>query len=136
MRQPARGWIDIVLHDSRASQMVAVEVESHIRRIEQQVRWALMKADSLPSWEGWPSGGDSTISQVLIVRRTRATRATAVEFARQLAVAYPAHPEDALASIRGSAPWPGAVLIWALIGPRAVRFLSGRSPWTEPDAGH
>ena len=44
VRQPARGWIDVVLHDPAERRILAVEVESDIRRIEQQVRWAQMKA--------------------------------------------------------------------------------------------
>lgn len=130
--RPARGWIDVVLHEARERVVIATEVESDIRRIEQQVRWARMKADSLPSWDGWPaeptgSGGPTArISQLLIVRRTRATRQLGHEFAAQLALAYPAHPEDALAALTGTAPWQGAALIWAQINPDGVRFLSTR----------
>ena len=115
----------MVLHEERERQIVAVEIESDIRRIEQQLRWAQMKAESLPSWDGWPAGG-AEISRVLIVRRTRATRQTAVEFTRQLAAAYPAHPEDALAALTGAATWPGAAIIWAQIEPERVRFLTAR----------
>lgn len=124
--QPSRGWIDVVLHDPREGILIATEVESDIRRIEQQVRWAKMKSDSLPSWEGWPRDGSPQVSQLLIVRRTRATRAIATEFARQLALAYPAHPEDALAALTGTAPWPGSALVWAQINPDRVRFLPTR----------
>ena len=127
VRRPSRGWIDIVLHDPRESVMVATEIESDIRRIEQQVRWAQMKAESLPSWDRWPTEGAApSISQLLIVRRTRATRATAHEFQRQLALAYPAHPEDALAALTGTAPWPGSSLIWAGMDGGAIRFLPTR----------
>jgi|GEM_PF-1404358 Helix-turn-helix. len=125
VRHPARGWIDVVLHEPRERRIVAVEVESDIRRIEQQIRWSQMKAESLPSWEGWPVEGAET-SRLLIVRRTRATRATAHEFARQLGVAYPAHPEDALAALTGTAAWPGSAMIWAQIDPDGVRFLPMR----------
>jgi transcriptional regulator with XRE-family HTH domain len=125
VRQPARGWIDVVLHDERERRLVGVEIESDIRRIEQQVRWAQMKAESLPSWAGWPAEG-SEISRLLIVRRTRATRQIGNEFARQLAAAYPAHPEDALSSLTGLSTWPGPALIWAQIEPARVRFLGSR----------
>lgn len=125
VRQPARGWIDVVLADASERRIVAVEIESDIRRIEQQVRWTQMKADSLPSWAGWPLEG-AEISRLLIVRRTRATRQIAVEYTRQLAVAYPAHPEDAIAALTGAAPWPGAALVWAQIEPDRVRFLTSR----------
>lgn len=125
VRQPARGWIDLVLHEPRERRVLAVEVESDIRRIEQQVRWARMKAESLPSSDHWPADG-ADISRLLVVRRTRATRQTAVEFARQLAVAYPAHPQDAIAALTGTAEWPGAAMLWAQVEPNRVRFLSTR----------
>jgi hypothetical protein len=48
------------------------------------------------------------------------------EFERQLAVAYPAHPADALAALTGAAPWPGAALIWAEIERDRVRFIARR----------
>lgn len=126
VRQPARGWIDVVLHEPRERVAIATEVESDIRRIDQQVRWAAMKAESMPSWDLWPVDEPPQISQLLIVRRTRATRQTAHEFARQLALAYPAHPEDALAALTGRASWPGSTLIWAKIDATGVRFLPTR----------
>jgi transcriptional regulator with XRE-family HTH domain len=125
VRHPARGWIDVVLYEERERRVVAVEIESDIRRIEQQIRWAQMKAESLPSWDGWPAEG-AEISRLLIVRRTRTTRQTALEFARQLATAHPAHPEDAVAAVTGISPWPGAAMVWAQIEPDRVRFLPGR----------
>jgi transcriptional regulator with XRE-family HTH domain len=126
VRQPTRGWIDVVLSEPRDDQIVAAEVESEIRRIEQQVRWAQMKADALPSWERWPIGSVPHVSKLLIVRRTRSTRQTAIEFAAQLAVAYPAHPEDAIAALTGTAPWPGSTIVWAQIDRDRVRFLPTR----------
>jgi hypothetical protein len=130
VRQPARGWIDLALHDPREGVILAVEIESEIRRIEQQVRWAKMKAESLPSSDVWPQDDGRTeaprISQLLVVRRTRATRQTALEFATQLAAAYPAHPEDAIASLTGVTPWPGPALIWADFGRDRVRLLPRR----------
>jgi len=130
VRQPARGWIDLVLHEPREAVIVATEIESDIRRVEQQVRWATMKAESLPSSDIWPQdgggAGEPRISQLLIVRRTRSTRQKALEFAAQLALAYPAHPEDALAAVTGTKQWPGAAMIWAEINPERVRFLPTR----------
>ncbi len=124
--RPSRGWIDVVLHDPREGLLIAVEVESDIRRIEQLVRWARMKADSLPSWEGWPRDSSPTVSQLLLVRRTRATRQIALEFAGQLALAYPAHPEDALRALTATAPWPGPALVWVQIEATRVDFLPTR----------
>lgn len=125
VRQPSRGWADLVLHEPREQRLLATEVESDVRRLEQQVRWAQMKAASLASWDGWPGDG-AEISRLLIVRRTRANRQTALEFSRQLALAYPAHPEDAMASLTSTARWPGDALVWAQIEPGRVRFPTTR----------
>lgn len=128
VHRPSRGWIDVVLHEPRERVAIASELQSQLRRLEQLIRWQGTKAESLPSWEGWPHlGEEPAISRLLVVRRTRATRAVATEFARQLRVAYPAHPDDALAALTGTAPWPGPALIWvALEGARGARFLAGR----------
>jgi hypothetical protein len=127
VRRPSRGWIDLGLHDSAAHLFIAGELESGLLRIEQLIRWSTEKAASLPSWEGWAHlGEEPAISRLLVVRRTRATRAVAQEFGRQLRVAYPAHPDDALAALTGTAPWPGSALVWAVLdGPRS-RLAAGR----------
>jgi transcriptional regulator with XRE-family HTH domain len=127
VRRPSRGWIDLGLHDSAAHLFIAGELESGLHRLEQQIRWSAEKAASLPSWEGWAHlGEEPASSRLLVVRRTRATRAVAREFGRQLRVAYPAHPDDALAALTGTAPWPGSALVWAVLdGPRS-RLAAGR----------
>jgi transcriptional regulator with XRE-family HTH domain len=124
---PARGWIDVVLHDRRAATLIATEIQSELRRLEQLVRWSHEKASALPSWEGWPElDEEPTVSRLLIVRRTRATRAAASAFARQLALAYPAHPDDAVAALTGTASWPGAALVWVRLEAGGLRFVAGR----------
>jgi transcriptional regulator with XRE-family HTH domain len=125
--RPTRGWIDVVLHDRREGALVATELQSELRRLEQLVRWQATKAAALPSWEGFDQLGRSPrISQLLIVRRTRATRAVAGEFARQLRAAFPAHPDDAVAALTGSAPWPGAALAWMVVDTKGARLVPGR----------
>ena len=127
VREPARGWIDLALHDMRASLAVATEVQSELRRIEQLLRWTEEKAASLPSWDGWVALRPApAISRLLIVRRTRATRAVANEYARLLSTAYPAHPDDAVAALTGTTPWPGPALVWVALDARRMRFVSGR----------
>jgi len=127
VRQPSRGWIDVVLHAERERQLVATEIQSDLRRLEQLLRWFPEKVASLPSWEGWVHLGEvSEPSRLLIVRSTKATRAVGREFERQLAAAYPAHPADAIASVTGTAPWPGPALVWAEIEPTRVRFIARR----------
>ena len=117
VRRPSRGWIDLGLHDSRANLFIAVEIQSELRRVEQLLRWAAEKAAGLPSWEGWTQLGVAPrVSQLLVVRETRRTRAIAREFRRVLATAYPGDPEDALAALTGHGVWPGAALLWASDG--------------------
>jgi transcriptional regulator with XRE-family HTH domain len=126
VRRPDRGWIDAVLHERTQSVAVATEIESELRRLEQQVRWASAKAEALPSWPGWPSLAAPAISRLLIVRWTRSTRQIVRSFPRQLAIAYPASPEAALAALQGGAPWPGPALLWARIEPAGIRLVAGR----------
>lgn len=127
VRRPSRGWIDAVLHDPREGVAVASELQSELRRLEQLIRWQAQKADALPSWEGRDRlEGEPAISRLLVVRRTRATRRAAAEYARQLRVAYPAHPDDALEAMTGTAAWPGPALVWVTIDGRGARWASGR----------
>ncbi len=127
VRRPSRGWIDLVLHEPRERVLVASELQSELRRLEQLVRWHAAKADSLPSWEGFVHLGDEPrISRLLVVRRTRATRRVASEFGRQLRIAYPAHPDDAIAALTGTAPWPGEALVWMAVEPGRTRLVGGR----------
>jgi hypothetical protein len=127
VRRPSRGFIDVALHEPRERVILATEVESGLRRLEQQIRWSRDKAEALPSWEGWPHlGNDPEISQLLIVRSTRTTREIGREFERILRAAYPAHPDDALAALTGTTRWPGAALVWARFDGRATRFMPRR----------
>ena len=125
--RPESGWIDLLLHDPVARLAVASEIQSELRRLEQLVRWSTVKADALPSWDGWTHLGDRpAISRLLLVRRTRATKAVVSEHARQLRIAYPAHPDDAIAALTGTAPWPGPALVWVVLDGARSRLASGR----------
>jgi len=128
VRRPSRGWIDLVLHDGAAALAIASELQSELRRLEQLVRRASEKAASLPSWEGWAAlGASPQVSRLLVVRRTRQTRAVAADFARQLRVAYPAHPDDALAALTTDGlAWPGPAMVWAEVTSGGARLLAGR----------
>lgn len=127
VRRPSRGWIDLGLHDAAAGVFVTTELQSELRRLEQLVRWSAEKAASLPSWDGWTHLGEvPAISHLLVVRRTRATREVASAFERQLRVAYPAHPADALASLAGTAPWPGPSLLWIVLDGKRSRIVAER----------
>lgn len=127
VRHPARGWIDLVLHEPAEGSLVAVEIQSALPRLEQLLRWSAEKAASLPSWEGFAHLGPiSSTSRLLVVRSTRATRTIGREFALQLETAFPAHPQDAMAALTGRRVWPGAALLWIDLRPGAVRFIARR----------
>ncbi|MFN8630410.1 MAG: helix-turn-helix transcriptional regulator [Chloroflexota bacterium] len=127
VQRPSRGWIDLGLHDPREGLFLATEIQGSLPRLEQLIRWSAAKADALRSWDGWARlGEEPSVSRLLVVRRTRATRQIAVEFAQQLRVAYPAHPDDAIASLTGTTPWPGPAMVWAVIENGAARLAPGR----------
>jgi transcriptional regulator with XRE-family HTH domain len=127
VHRPDRGWIDVVVHEEHERLVVAGEIQSTLNRIEQLIRWSGLKAESLPSWERWSHlPGPPTISRLLVVRWTRETRNAARAAERQLRVAYPVHPDDALAALSGTVAWPGAALIWARAEHGEVRLVSGR----------
>jgi transcriptional regulator with XRE-family HTH domain len=115
--RPARGVIDLVLV-RQGEIVVATEVQSELRRLEQQIRWGREKAESLPSAEAWPmiAAGrpDLPISQALVLRTTRTNRDLARDFESTLRSAYPGRTAEAIAALRNPAvPWPGATVIWA-----------------------
>jgi transcriptional regulator with XRE-family HTH domain len=125
--RPVRGVIDAVLDDPFAALAVATEAHSDLRRIEQQVRWANAKADALALARG-DERGPVTVSRLLLLRSTATTRQVAAMHADLLAAAYPARHEDALASLVGAAPWPGAAIVWCTVEKQGARFLD-RAPY-------
>lgn len=105
---------DLGLHSPVEAVFVAAEIQSELNRVEQLLRWSEAKAASVPSWEGYTRLGVApTTSRLLIVRETRASRATARDFRRLLSVAYPANPFVALDALVGTEAWPGAAILWA-----------------------
>jgi transcriptional regulator with XRE-family HTH domain len=58
VHRPARGVIDLVLVEKARATVVATEMQSEIRRLEQQVRWHRQKEESLPSADLWRFVGD------------------------------------------------------------------------------
>ena len=122
---PARGTVDIVFDEDTRAATVSTEVESRIHRLEQQVRWAADKADSLPSSDMWRTvEGPRTTSRLLVVRSTVATREIARRFEATLATAYPARAADVFAALTTStAPWPGSGILWADVRGDTARIL-------------
>jgi transcriptional regulator with XRE-family HTH domain len=127
--RPVRGVIDVALHDREANIVVATEIQSQIRRLEQKVRWSNEKAEALPSAEFWRFVDPAPrIDRLLILRSTRVNRELVSRFAQTIAVAYPASPEMAFKALTSAAdPWPGSALLWATVDGESVHILD-RSP--------
>jgi transcriptional regulator with XRE-family HTH domain len=122
--RPTRGIIDLVLQQQEPHVVVATEVHSQVRRLEQQVGWARLKADALPSAEFWRFVDDEPrVDRLLVLRSTRANRDVAIRFEEQLRVAYPAQAAALHASVVGEAPWPGSGVLWAVVDGETVKVL-------------
>lgn len=116
VRRPARGVIDVVFARPREV-IVATEVQSEVRRLEQELRWGRDKAESLPSAASWTmlSGGAERIrvERLLVLRNTQANRAVAKAFAETLRGAYPAAARDAYRALGDpTAAFPGSAILW------------------------
>jgi transcriptional regulator with XRE-family HTH domain len=121
---PARGVIDIVLHDRSTSTTIAAEVQSELRRLEEQIRWSHEKAEGLlERLDRGPSiGARRDVSQLLVLRSTSNTRDLARRFSATLSAAYPARCRDIHSALTtASAPWPGVGILWvSLVGNQAT----------------
>lgn len=97
-----------------------------MRRLEQQIRWARVKADSLPSTSiGALAGGEGAVDRLLVLRSTRANRSIAEEFEQTLASAYPARARDVVAALRGEGRWPGSGIVWVLREGSRTHLMDG-----------
>ena len=123
--RPARGFIDIVFDEPLQSVTVATEIQSRIDRLEQQIRWAQDKAQSLPSADLWRFiDQERSISRMLVLRSSQATRAMARRFSSTLAAAYPAPTQKVFTALTvPGAPWPGSGILWADVRGDEVRVL-------------
>ena len=113
--RPTRGVIDIVLTDRQGPAVVACEVQSEIRRLEQTIRWNREKAEGLSArLAETPQVGDQRlVSRLLVLRSTIATRGIARQFESTLDAAYPAPTRAAvLALTTATASWPGDAVVW------------------------
>ncbi len=120
--RPVRGVIDLVLADAAAHLVVPTELQSELRRVEQQIRWSVQKADALAAMHD--HAGDR-VSRLVVVRNTAAMRETVRAAALTLAAAYPARAADAIAALTADGPWPGAALLWANAERGEARILDG-----------
>lgn len=126
--RPVRGVIDVVLQDRETPTVIATEVHSELRRIEQQLRWAGEKSAALPSAEFWSTDPERLpdIHRLLVLRATRTNRELAERFAHTLAVAYPASASDAYRALtEPDVLWPGPALLWATVDGDETRLLDG-----------
>jgi transcriptional regulator with XRE-family HTH domain len=129
--RPVRGWIDVVLVDRDAGVVIAGEAHSQILRLEQQLRWARAKSDAmvaggaseLAAVLGRPDGSRATVSQLLLLRSTRATRAALAAYPDLMTAAYPGSHAAAVAALLGEAPWPGSSLVWMQVEAGTARIL-------------
>lgn len=125
--RPVRGVIDVVLDDPDEEVLVASEIQSQMRRFEQQLRWAKAKAEALGAQGSHEVAGfvngTRRVSRLLLLRNTQANRAVIQLHPELIAAAYPARYEDALASLSGTAPWPGAALLRADVNGSDARIL-------------
>jgi transcriptional regulator with XRE-family HTH domain len=126
--RPVRGVIDVVLQDPVARLVVAGEIQSELRRLEQVVRWSHQKRDALPSASFWTFAGtvdEPTTSGLLVLRSSRANRQAVDDHAAQLGSAFPARTRDAVASLTGTVPWPGSAIVWATVVNGRAEILEG-----------
>lgn len=127
---PARGVIDLLLEDSIAPLHVASEIQSELRRVEQQIRWHREKELSVPSSALWPPTACTTeepqTSRLLVLRTSTAILDVARSYPEILRAAYPARTEDIVSALTtADAPWPGAGIAWVRVAGRDVRLLDG-----------
>ena len=92
--RPVHGVIDLVLEERDGDATVATELHSQVRRVEQQLRWQVQKADALALQ---PDQQGRSISRLLVLRNTQATRDVVRAAAATFAAAYPARTADAVA---------------------------------------
>jgi transcriptional regulator with XRE-family HTH domain len=118
--RPVRGVIDMVLEHREHPDTVATELQSQLRRVEQQVRWAGQKADALAQL---PARSGRRVSRLLVLRNTHAMREVARAAHETLSAAYPARTQDAVAALRGESPWPGSAIVWMRLDPGRATLM-------------
>jgi transcriptional regulator with XRE-family HTH domain len=120
--RPVRGIIDHVLEDRLSDDTVAGELQSELRRVEQQVRWSMEKASALAEL---PAQAERRVSRLLVLRNTHAMREVARAAEETLRAAYPAPSADAIAALTSDVPWPGPAIAWMRVDGGRAALLAG-----------
>lgn len=127
--RPARGVIDVVLQERDAGDLIAGEGHSMLTTVERQVRWAALKADSLPSAPGWPftdSPASPEVSRLLVLRSCAAMHELVAATMATFRAAYPADTRQAVDALTGSSSgWPGSSIVWVDVRGLHSRLLDG-----------
>jgi hypothetical protein len=125
--KPARGVVDAALVDAAAPLAVAAEFQSEFRRVEQQIRWNNEKADGLAvRLADDTAGAVPTVSQLLVLQSTTATREVARRYEAVLNTAYPAHAADLVSALTTpDTPWPGSGIVWMRVESGKADLLDG-----------
>lgn len=125
---PARGVIDVVLDDRRSPVTIATESQSEFRRLEEQVRWSKEKADGLADRLARDGREGRTVSRLLLLRSTVATREVARRYEASLRAAYPARAIDVFRALTDPQhPWPGSGILWVRLD-RGVASIMATPP--------
>jgi transcriptional regulator with XRE-family HTH domain len=118
--RPVHGVIDLVLEERDGSTTIETELHSQLRRLEQQIRWQMQKADGLAAL---PEHQGRRVDRLLVLRNTQAMRDVVRAGAATLAAAYPARSRDAVEALRSSGAWPGSAIAWMTIDGARARLL-------------
>lgn len=125
--RPVRGVIDVVLQDREAPILVAGEGHSALSAVEQQVRWAGQKADSLDSARGWPwteAADAPRVDRLLLLRSCATNHELVAALPATFRAAYPADTGHAVDALRGiGVPWPGSAIVWVRVDGAETRLM-------------
>jgi transcriptional regulator with XRE-family HTH domain len=115
----ARGRIDLALGLRTGDLAIACEAHSEFRAMELILRRLHEKTAALAELGTF----GSLASSLLVVRSTARTRDVARLYEATFAAAFPARTADAVAALTGSAPWPGAAIVWMEVEAGRARLL-------------
>jgi len=131
IRRPVRGYIDLVVADRQAPRLLAIEAQSELRRLDEQIRRHRdvadgLRATGLAAIAGRLLDGGPTVDRVLLLRSTVRTRDVVRRFEALLSTAYPAAAADLVAALTGTPrPWPGSGIVWVSVDGDRTRILTG-----------